>query len=315
MKIVITGALGNIGSKLIREIPNHFPGADIIMIDNISTLRFCSLFNLSNYCNYRFIEGDLTHIDLDDIIANSDVVVHLAAITDAIKSFAIREKIARVNYSSTKLVAKQCRNHNVPMIHISSTSVYGSQSSIINETCSEKDLKPQSPYAETKLKEENLLADYHERGLRFIICRFGTVCGVSPGMRFHTTINRLCWQAIMGQPMTVWRSATSQKRPYLTIHDAVEAILYIIKQELYYGTKYNILTQNLTISEIINIISSHLDSYEVSYVDSEIMNQLSYEVCNERFKSTGFRFRGDIAQSIQETIDMLKNASTASPFK
>ena len=45
MKIVVTGALGHIGSRLIREIPWAFPEADIILLDNLSTHRYCSLLS------------------------------------------------------------------------------------------------------------------------------------------------------------------------------------------------------------------------------------------------------------------------------
>jgi len=308
MKIIITGALGHVGSRLIREIPRHFPGSDIIMIDNLSTFRYCSLFNLPDYCKFRFIEADITHVDLKDYVINADVVVHLAAITDAAHSFHIREKVARANYSGTKIMARLCRKHQVPLIHISSTSVYGSQSSIMDENCSDEQLKPQSPYAETKLKEENLLSEYKERGLKYTICRFGTVCGNSPGVRFNTTVNRLCWQGVMGQPMTVWRTAQFQKRPYLTLQDAVDAIIHIIKKELYDGIIYNILTQNMTINDLVDIISNLLNHVEISYVDSEMMNQLSYEVSNKRFKDTGFRFRGSVEKSIQNVIQALYNA-------
>ncbi len=44
MKFVITGALGHIGSQLIRELPKMFPNAEIVMIDNLSTQRYCSFF-------------------------------------------------------------------------------------------------------------------------------------------------------------------------------------------------------------------------------------------------------------------------------
>jgi len=308
MKIVITGALGHIGSRLIREMPRHFPGADVIMVDNLATFRYCSLFELSDHCNYQFLEADVTHVDLTDYVVNADVVVHLAAITDAAKSYSVREKVARINFSATKVMAKLCRKYNVPLIHVSSTSVYGSQSTIMDETCSGEILKPQSPYAETKLQEENLLHDYRKRGLNFASCRFGTVCGTSPGMRFNNTINKFCWQGVMGQPLTVWRSAQFQKRPYLTLQDASDAIIHIIEQELFDGTIYNVLTQNMTINEIIEILFKLLDKIEISYVDSEIKNQLSYEVSNERFKETGFRFRGSIEKTIQRTVEMLYNA-------
>ena len=41
------------------------------------------------------------------------------------------------------------------LIFPSSTSVYGTQSKIVDEECTIDDLKPQSPYAEVKLIEEN----------------------------------------------------------------------------------------------------------------------------------------------------------------
>jgi len=307
MKIVITGALGHIGSRLIHDIPKHFPGSDIILIDNLSTFRYCALFNVSNYCNFRFIEADITHVDLKSYVVDANVVIHLAAITDAAHSFQIREKLAQANFSGTKRMANLCRKHNVPLIHISSTSVYGSQSSIMDENCSDKKLKPQSPYAETKLKEENLLSEYKKRGLKYTICRFGTVCGISPGARFNTTVNRLCWQGIMGQPLTVWRSAQHQKRPYLTLQDAIDSIIHIVKKELFDGKIYNILSKNMTINELLDIICNLLDNVEISYVDSEIMNQLSYEVSNKRFRNTGFRFRGSVENSIQSVIQALYN--------
>jgi len=308
MRIVVTGALGNIGSQLIREFPKHFPGADVIMVDNMLTNRYCSLFDLSAYCNYQFIEADVTAVDLTNAVSNADIVIHLAAITDAVNSFHIREKVAFANFSASQIMAKYCLKHNVPIIVFSSTSVYGSQTEIMDENCAFDELKPQSPYAETKLREEKLLLKYKEKGLKFSICRFGTVCGVSPGMRFHTTINKFCWQTVMGQPLTVWRTAQFQKRPYLTLQDAVASIIHIIKRQLFNGSIFNVLTENLTVNDVIHIISKHFDNIEISYVESEIMNQLSYEVSNERFKNTGFRFRGSIEKSIQDTIVMLLNS-------
>ena len=48
-------------------------------------------------------------------------------------------------------------NSSKKLIHISPTSVYGKQSKIVDEQCEEKYLKPQSPYAEIKLKEEKTI--------------------------------------------------------------------------------------------------------------------------------------------------------------
>ncbi len=309
MKIVITGALGHIGSKVIREIPISFPGAEIVMIDNMATQRFPSLFNLSPECKYQFIEGDVLETDLSKLIDGANVVIHLAAITNAAGSFENKEQVEHVNYNATVRVAEACNQTQCSMIHLSSTSVYGTQEEVVDEDCSPEELQPQSPYAETKLKEEKFLGSLGcSGGLRFIICRFGTICGVSPGMRFHTAVNKFCWQAVMDQPLTVWRTALHQKRPYLTLEDAIAAIFLIIRNNLFDQRVYNILTENLTVHSIIQHIKQQIPELDIQYVDTKIMNQLSYEVLNLRFKSKGFEFKGSVEKNVEETIKLLKIA-------
>jgi nucleoside-diphosphate-sugar epimerase len=255
---------------------------------------------------YRFIEADVLHADLCGLMSDVDVVLHLAAITDAANSFKNKEQLEHNNYQGTRKVAEACAASGCPMIHLSSTSVYGTQESVVDEDCSFDELQPQSPYAASKLSEERLLHEIGNAGrFRFIICRFGTIAGISPGMRFHTAVNKFCWQAVLGQPITVWRTALFQKRPYLAIDDAVRAVQFIIKNNLYDGRIYNILTENMTVNDIIQSIQKRIPQLDVQLVDAEIMNQLSYEVSNERIKSKGFTFMGSIEKSINETIDLL----------
>ena len=309
---MVTGALGHIGSRVIREIPKAFPEARVVLIDNLLTQRYCSLFNLPAECDYRFIEADVLDADLNAIIAGSDVVLHLAAITDAASSFKNREQVENVNYNATVKVSEACNNASVPMIHLSSTSVYGTQREIVDEACSPEELRPQSPYAETKLREEGFLRGLGASGgLNFVICRFGTICGVSPGIRFHTAVNKFCWQAVMGQPLTVWKTALHQKRPYLTLNDAVRALIFVMKKDLFDGSVYNVLTENLTVNAIIGFIAQRVPDLEIEYVDAEIMNQLSYEVSNLRFTKQGFQFKGKVKDSVHETLDLLEGAASS----
>lgn len=309
MKIVVTGALGHIGSRLIREIPSDFADAEIVMIDNLSTQRYASLFHLPCEGRYHFIEADVLTANLEPIFSDADVVIHLAAITNAAASFEIEEELKRVNYGATEKVAKACVKTGCPMFYVSSTSVYGTQKEVVDENCPLSDLKPQSPYAESKLKEEGLLESLGKNeGLCFITCRFGTIFGTSPGMRFHTAINKFCWQALMHEPLTVWRTALNQTRPYLDIVDAMETFKFVIKKDLFDCRIYNVLTTNSTVSNIVEVIKTHVPELTIQYVDSEIMNQLSYHVSNNRFKNCGFKFNGSLEKGISETIQMLKLA-------
>lgn len=306
MKIVVTGALGHIGSRLIRTLPDSFPAAEITMVDDLATQRYCSLFNLPAHGNYRFLEADVMTADLDAIMTGADVVIHLAAITNAAGSFEIAGQVEKVNFEGTKLVARACLRTGAALMFFSSTSVYGTQAEVVDEECSLEELKPQSPYAESKLRSEEMLKDMATEGLRFISCRFGTIFGVSPGMRFHTAVNKFAWQACLGLPLTVWSTVLDQKRPYLDLEDAVRAINFIIERDLFDGQIYNILTINATVRQVVETIREFVPDLEVSLVDARIMNQLSYTVACEKFARLGFQVTGDLRRQLGDTIAMLR---------
>ena len=308
MKFVVTGALGHIGSALIRALPAYRPGCEIVLIDNLSTQRYPSLFKLSAIGRYRFIEADVRSTDLRPLFEGAHTVVHLAAKTDAAGSVNDAAGVEANNFQATQKVAAACIDSGARLIHLSSTSVYGTQQEAVSEDCSADELKPQSPYATTKLKEEDLVRALAGKGLKAIVCRFGTIFGASPGMRFHTAVNKFCWQAVMGQPLSVWRTAYDQKRPYLDLADAVRAVAFIIEHDLFDGRVYNVLTLNATVRDIVDAIREFVPRVEVSFVDSPIMNQLSYEVSAQRFCDAGFAFAGDLRRGIGGTMALLQAA-------
>ena len=312
MKITLTGALGHIGSRMIRELPNHFDNLEIVMIDDFSSQRYASLFDLPASARYRFIEGDVTEMDLSDAVRDTDAVIHLAAITDAAGSFDKADQVEKQNFAATQNVAQACIDCRVPLIYPSTTSVYGTQNEIVDEDCYEEDLKPQSPYAETKLKEEALLTEMAQAGnLRHVTFRFGTIFGTAPGMRFHTAVNKFCFQAVMGQNLTVWSTALDQKRPYLDLGDAVDVVVHTIESGLFDGSIYNVLSVNATVRQVVDAIRVHVPDLEISYVDTRIMNQLSYEVIAEKISAQGFSPKGDLESGIEATIKQLRRAGSA----
>ena len=304
-RILITGALGHIGSAFLHAMrPGDFD--EVVLLDNLATQRYCSLFNLPAGVPYRFVEADVCTADLGPYVEGVDVVVHLAALTNAAGSFEIQEHVERVNYEGTQRVAQACVRAGSRLLFVSTTSVYGTQSDTVDEDCAIEDLRPQSPYADSKLRAEQMLAAVGKTdGLRYFIGRFGTIYGTSSGMRFHTAINKFCWQAIVGQPITVWRTAMDQVRPYLELTDAVRAIQFVVKSDLFDNRVYNVLTDNATVRQIVELIRLQIPDVEVQYVDTRIMNQLSYRVSANRFVRQGFLFEGKLAAGIAETVRLL----------
>ena len=100
---------------------------------------------------------------------------------------------------STKKVVQYAKKYKVPLIFPSSTSVYGKMKD--NDTLEEyqtNKLFPQSPYAKIKLKEEKIIKANLKSG-KYVIIRLGTIVGVSSGMRFHTAVNKFCYQASLNK--------------------------------------------------------------------------------------------------------------------
>lgn len=309
MKLVITGALGHIGSRLIRSLqPDEVE--EVVLIDNLMTQRYCSLFDLPKGIRWRFVEADVTanNSDLAQHFAGAGAVIHLAAITDAASSFEIQEEVERVNYLGTESVAQACLRAGCRLLFLSTTSVYGLADGVVDEDCPPEQLKPQSPYAESKLRAEQLLAELGKTSsLGFFIGRFGTIYGASIGMRFHTAVNKFIWQACLGQSLSVWRTALDQKRPYLYLGDAVDAIRFILKADLFDNQIYNILTDNLSVRDITDAIQKYVPNLRIELVESRIMNQLSYEVDRSKFESRGFRFKGELDKGIRESVLLLQS--------
>ena len=310
MKILITGGLGHIGSYIIKNLVHEFPVSKIIIVDSLATQRYSSLFNLPLTPKIEYIEKKVTEINPADISRTGDIdcVVHLAATTDASGNLDNSEALFTNNLGSTTAIADLCGSLEIPLIFPSSTSVYGSQSNLVEETCME--LIPQSPYAECKLQEENLIIEAVRNGLRGTILRFGTIHGVSEGMRFHTAVNRFCFQTASNIPLTVWKTAINQKRPYLSLVDANRAIGHVLQKSLFSGEIFNVLTKNHTVREIIDAIEIAAGKKcKINFVENAIMNQLSYEVSSKKFEATQFEFKGSLKSDVTDTMRLLSGIS------
>src|SRR5262245_49652603 len=149
MKLVVTGALGHIGSRLIHAlVPGEFE--EVVLIDNMATQRYPSLFDLPRGVRFRFVEADILKADLEPLFAGAGAVIHPTASTIAANSFGNQAQVEAVNFDGTERVARACIESGSGLVSLSTTSVYGTSSSVVDESCSESELKPQSPYAESK---------------------------------------------------------------------------------------------------------------------------------------------------------------------
>lgn len=148
MRLMITGGLGHIGSRLLRSLKDDLAIEEILVVDSLMTQRISSLFDLPKVPRIRFYEKDVRTLNNVFVtqVGKIDYVIHLAALTDASGTLDKRDFLFKNNLESTKSIIRLCVENNIPLIFPSTTSVYGSQSELVDETCTE--LQPQSPYAE-----------------------------------------------------------------------------------------------------------------------------------------------------------------------
>ena len=166
------------------------------------------------------------------------------------------------------------------LIHISTTSVYGKEATIIYE----KDkhlIKPQSPYADIKLLEEKMLNKVNKK-IKYSSFRFGTITGVSKGMRFHTAVNKFCFDAALNQKITIYKTALNQFRPYLSLRDAFKVFKFCIDNNFYKNETYNALSGNFSVKEIIDCIKKFKKKAKIIFVNSPIMNILNFKISKKK---------------------------------
>jgi len=306
MTVLVTGGLGYLGSRLIREIPDHpaFSEEKIRIMDNFRQPRFHAMYDLPSYANYDFVEGDIR--DADDraeALDGVDTVFHLAAITNAPETFDIPEKTWEVNHEAAVELYQDARESGVSeFVNAVTCSVYGTTEQKIEE---DFDCEPESPYGEAKLAAEQEMFDRYTGEMNLTGLRLGTVYGWTTGMRFDTVVDKFALLAAKGEPLTVYRGAEEQQRPYLHVQDSVRSMLFAA-ENLGDGEAYNVVGQNGRLQDVVDAIEKHFPNVEIGYTEAEQLNQLSYIVSDEKIRSEGFETCYTLDQGIEELADKFR---------
>lgn len=305
MRILLTGGLGHIGSFLISSLGVKDYVKKIVVVDNLSTERYTSLFNLQINSLIKLELLDSRDVLLRNCVRKEkiDLVIHLAAWTNSSKFLNKSKELFANNLGSTQNIVNICSELKIPLIFPSSTSVYGPLKDEVNITENYFNFNTKNPYSVCKIAEETYIAS--KPGLAHNILRLGTIFGPSAGMGFHTAVNKFCFQAATGQDVTVWESAQHQVRPYLALEDLSHAIIHIIENNLYDNRVYNLVSINATVDEILKTIERFTQT-RVTFVQNELMSDFSFSVSSAEFEKTGFIFRGNLEKGIKQTIELFK---------
>ena len=217
MRYVVTGGAGFIGSHITEKLVER---SDIVtVIDNMNTGKEKNLESVKGKIN--FIKGDILDVDLlEDLTKDVDGVFHQAALASVQDSFDKPDEYHNVNVNGTENILKLSKKYGFKVVYASSSSVYGNPTRIPIKESDEK--IPINPYAETKLKKEELAIRYSEMGVKVIGLRYFNVFGKGQSKEYAGVL-KLFLERIRDELSPKINGDGTQFRDFVHVSDVVNA--------------------------------------------------------------------------------------------
>ena len=259
MRALVTGAAGFIGSNLVDSLLAS--DWDVCGVDRFTayyeeSAKRANLAAAMSHPRFALVEADLLHTDLGPLVADADVIFHLAGQPGVRLSWSDGFQMYNdLNVNVTQRLLEECRRHPAlqRLVFASSSSVYGQAP---NYPTSEDDhTRPHSPYGITKLAAEMLCSAYGSNfGVPTVSLRYFTVYG--PRQRPDMAIHRMIESARHGVPFPLFGDG-SAIRDFTFVEDIVNATMAAaLTDDVAAGTVLNIAGgASTTVAALLEIVA------------------------------------------------------------
>ena len=248
MKILVTGGAGFIGSHLTEKLVKQ--GDIVTVIDNLNIGKEKNLELVKE--KIEFVKGSILDTKLlDEITKDVDGVFHQAALASVQDSFKKPSKYYDVNVNGTENIFKLSKKYGFKVVYASSSSVYGNPIRVpIKES---DDKNPINPYAETKLKGEELAIQYSKMGVNVIALRYFNVFGKRQSKEYAGVI-KLFLERIRNKLAPKINGDGTQSRDFVHVDDVVNANIMSMNSEITHEF-FNVGTNSsVSILELANTV-------------------------------------------------------------
>jgi dTDP-glucose 4,6-dehydratase len=232
--ILVTGGAGFIGSNFVRHLYNKYRDYRLLVVDALTyagNVHNCPDGAMGSG-RYEFWYGDVRNGELmDTLVAQSDVVVHMAAESHVTRSIYDNKLFFETDVLGTQAVANAIvkhRNRVERFIHISTSEVYGT--AMDDKMDEEHPLNPMSPYASAKCGADRLVYSYWATyDIPAAIVRPFNNYG--PYQHLEKAVPRFITSVLLGEPLTVHGDGGAA-RDWLFVEDHCEALDQLLHTDI-----------------------------------------------------------------------------------
>ena len=272
--IVITGALGFIGSALIRKLNDEGHGWDLVVVDDF--YKDYKEPNLDKKLVREWIHRDIFLEIFAKMTSQIDFVFHLGARTDT--SEQNQDIFQRLNLDYSKEIWNICTQYQIPMVYASSAATYGDGK--LGYTDDHKlptKAKPLNPYAVSKNEFDKWALKQKEQPPHWAGLKFFNVYGPNEYHkgRMASVVYHASQQIKKEGKVKLFRSHKKgiadgdQKRDFIYIKDVVDICYHFFKQRPANGL-YNVGTGTArSFKDLVMATFAALDQpADIEYIDT-----------------------------------------------
>ena len=184
MRILVTGGAGFIGSNFVRRTLDSRPDASVTVLDAMTYAANPANLTGLDPARFALLKEDIRAADLvDELVAESDLVVHFAAESHNDNSLRDPFAFVRTNVEGTVTLVEAAARHGVRFHHISTDEVFGDLD--LDDPARftpETPYNPSSPYSASKAASDHFVRAYvRSAGLEATISN----CSNNYGPRQH----------------------------------------------------------------------------------------------------------------------------------
>jgi nucleoside-diphosphate-sugar epimerase/dTDP-4-dehydrorhamnose 3,5-epimerase-like enzyme len=299
-KIVITGALGYIGTELCKLYSGFSWKYEVIAIDN----RFISeRVNELKRRKIRFIQADILNLEAIKLfIEEAEIVHHLAGITDVAY---VKKESDKAKDDLTVKVAIEGTANVLKSMNAEATIVFPSTHVVFEGLKEQKENLDENEktntflaYSTSKVENENQII---KSGKNYAIFRLGSVYGFSTDtMRMNIMPNLFSKIASQNGQIKLFGGGV-QLKSLVPLIDVARCFKFVEEKDNFKNGIYNLSKENVTVKDVADICKKINPKLEITTTDDEVPNK-GYSMSNKKLLNTGFEFVNNLETCIQEMI-------------